>query len=113
MLALGVDGDGNVDVLQGSIGVTEGNDGTVGVTGFLDGLMVSEGVRDDKNTGLEVGGLLLVSKSTRDPVASDGLSSSELLELEDGTLSEGAGGNDSDVCERGNESYWILRQVDV
>lgn len=52
MLGLVVGGDGNVDELQGSVGVAEGNDGDVDESRLSDGLVVDSGVGDDDDPGL-------------------------------------------------------------
>jgi len=92
-----VAGDGDVDVLEGSVGVAEGDDGDVNLGGFSDGLVVSAGVGDDEEAGLLELGLDLVGEGTGDEAASRELSSGVLGELEDGALTEEADGAGDDV----------------
>mmetsp|Transcript_11386 Transcript_11386/g.16870 ORF Transcript_11386/g.16870 Transcript_11386/m.16870 type:complete len:267 (-) Transcript_11386:9-809(-) len=85
LLALVVAGDGNVDMLQGGVSVTQGNDRDVGVGSLLHGLAVHAGVSDDEQTRLQVLGGDLIGQGTRHPAASQCLNSSVLGELEHGT----------------------------
>ena len=89
--------NGDVDVLERSVGVTEGDDGDVDLGGFGDGLMVSTGVSDDEDAGLHELGLDLVGEGTGDEAAGGELGADVLGELEDGALTEEADGAAHDV----------------
>jgi hypothetical protein len=60
-------------------------------------LVVSPWVSEDQQAGLTEGGLELVSEGTRGVPASNGVSTSILRELEDGTLAIGTGRLDDNV----------------
>lgn len=92
-----VAGDGDVDVLEGRVGVAEGDDGDVDLGGFGDGLVVGAGVGDDEEAGLEELGLDLVREGTGDEAAGGELGAGVLGELEDGALAEEADGAGHDV----------------
>lgn len=92
-----VAGDGDVDVLEGGVGVAEGDDGDVDLGGFSNGLVVGAGVGDDEEAGLEELGLDLVGEGTGDEAAGGELGAAVLGELEDGALAEEADGAGHDV----------------
>ena len=92
-----VAGDGDVDVLEGGVGVAEGDDGDVDLGGFGDGLVISAGVGDDEEAGLLELGLDLVGEGTGDEAASGELGAGVVGELEDGALTEEADGAGDDV----------------
>jgi hypothetical protein len=96
-LALVVGGDGNVNVLEGGVGVAEGDDGDVDVGGLADGLRVGAGVGDDQEAGLAE--LLgdLVGEGTGGEASGDGLGAGVVGELEDSAHAVGAGGDGNDV----------------
>lgn len=52
MLGLVVGGDGNIDVVEGRVGITEGDNGDVDVGSLSDSLVINSGVGDDDQTGL-------------------------------------------------------------
>lgn len=92
-----VAGDREVDVLQGRVGVGEGNDGDVGVGSLLDGLGVDSGVGDDDQAGLSELLRDLVGEGTRGEAASNALRTGVVRVLEHGALAVGSGGDHHDV----------------
>lgn len=92
-----VGGDGNVDKLGGSVSVTEGNDRDVDVGSLSDSLVVNPGVSDDDHSGLLERSGDVVSEGTGGESASDSLGTGEGAVLEDGTVTVGSGGDDTDV----------------
>jgi len=89
-LSLVVGRDGAINVLEGTVGVAERNNGDVHIAGLPNSLGVGAGVGDDQKAGLTE--LLgdLVGEGTGGEASSDGLGASVLGELKDGTLSVGA-----------------------
>lgn len=90
-----VAGDHNVDVVERSIGVAEGDAGDVDVAGLNDGLLVALGVGDDEESGLLelLGGL--IGEGSWDPPGRGGSSGASVLaELVDCTLSLSLGADD-------------------
>jgi hypothetical protein len=97
MTGLVVGGDGDIDKLQGSIGIAEGDNGDVDVGSFTDGLVVNTGVGDDDETGLLERAGDVVGEGTGGETACDGLSTDVGGEFEDGTVTVGTSGNDTDI----------------
>ena len=96
-LTLVVGGDGNVDVLEGRVGIAEGDDGDIDVGRLADGLGVGAGVGDDQEAGLTE--LLgdLVGEGTGGEASGDGLGAGVVGELKDSAHAVGAGGDGDDV----------------
>jgi len=92
-----VTGDGNVDELQGSIGVTEGDDRDVDVGSLPDGLVVDTRVGDDDDPGLLERSGDVVGERTRGESSSNGLSTGEPSVLQDSSVTVGTSGDDTDV----------------
>lgn len=92
-----VGGDGNIDELEGSVGVTEGNDGDVDVGGLSDSLVVDTGVGDNDHSGLLEGSGDVVGEVTGGESAGDGLGTGESGELEDSSVSVRSGRDDGNV----------------
>lgn len=92
-----VDGNRDVDELQGSVGVAEGNDGNVDVGRLADRLVVNAGIGDDDEPGLLEGAGDVVGEGTRSETTSNRLRASVRGELEDRTVSVRAGRNYTDV----------------
>lgn len=89
--------DGNVDELSGRIGVAEGNDGDVDVGSLLDGLGIGARVGDNDQAGLLEGSGDVVGERTGSETTSNGLGTGVRGELEDGTLTVGTSGDDTNV----------------
>ncbi len=92
-----VDGDSNVNELEGRVGVAERNDGDVDVGRLTDGLVVDAGVRDDDQAGLLERAGDVVREATGGEASSDRLCASVCGELEDCTVAVGTSGDDTDV----------------
>lgn len=92
-----VGGDGHIDVLGWGVGVAEGDDGDVDVRSLLDGLGVGAWVGDDDQAGLLEGTGDVVGEVTGGETTGDWGGTGVGGELEDGTLSVRAGGDDGDV----------------
>lgn len=97
MAGLVVGGDSDIDKLQRSIGITEGDDWDVDVGSFTNSLVVNTGVGDDDETGLLERAGDVVGEGTGGEAACDGLSTDVGSEFEDGTVTVGTSGNDTDV----------------
>lgn len=89
--------DGNVDVLGGRVGVAKANDGDVDVGSLLDSLGVGAGVGDNNQAGLLERSGDVVGEGTGGESSSDGNGASVGGELQDGTLTIGTGGDDTDI----------------
>ena len=102
-----VDGDGNVNELQGSVGVAEGDDRDVDVGRLADGLVINARVRDNDETGLLERAGDVVCKVTGGETTSNGLRAGVRSEFQNGTVAVWAGGDDTDivrVLDRGNDT---------
>jgi hypothetical protein len=102
-----VGGDGNIDVLGGRVGVTEGNDGDVDVAGLLDSLGIGAGVRDDNQAGLLEGTGDVVGERTGGETTGNGLGTGVSGELQDSALTVGTSGDNADVgrvVDRGDDA---------
>lgn len=97
MLGLVVGGDGNVNELQGSVGVAEGDDGDVDEGRLADGLVVDTGVGDDDEAGLLERAGDVVGEVSGGEATGDGLGTGGGRELEDSAVSVRAGRDDADV----------------
>ena len=92
-----VDGDRDVDELEGSIGVAECDHGDVDVGRLTDGLVVDAGVGNNDETGLLERAGDVVGEATGRETASNRLRASVCGELEDRTVAVRAGGDDTDI----------------
>jgi hypothetical protein len=118
-----VGGDGNVDVLGRRVTVAEGllnvspvfyqlpptyrcayDDGDVDVGGLLDGLGVGARVGDDDEAGLTERLGDVVGEVTGGEATGDSDGTGVRGELEDGALSVGTGGDDTDYSLRQRDS---------
>ena len=97
MTTLVVGGDGNIDELGGGVSVAESDDGNVDIGSLLDSLGVGAGVGDDDQTGLLERSGDVVGEGTGGEATGNGDGTSVGGELEDGTLTIGTGGDDTDV----------------
>jgi hypothetical protein len=97
VLALVVGWDGNVNILEGSVRVAEGDDGDVDVAGLADGLVVDARVRNDDEPGLLERARDVVGEAARGEPASNRLCARVGGVLEDGSVTVGAGRDDADV----------------
>ena len=97
MTRLVVRGDGDVDELEGRVGVAEGDDGDVDVCGLADGLRVGAGVGDDDQSGLLETPSDVVREVTGGETTCDGLRTGVGGEFEDGALTVGTSGDDADI----------------
>lgn len=97
MLGLVVGRDGNVNELEGSIGVTESNDGDVDKGSLSDSLVVNSGVSDNDDSGLLERSGDVVGEGTRGESASDGVGTSEAGVLEDSSVTVRSGRDDTDI----------------
>jgi len=96
-LTLVVHRDGNINVLQRRVGVTQSDDGDVHVAGLLDGLGIGTGIGDDQQTGLsEVSGDI-IGQGTGGPATGARLGADVLRALQDGTGTIGSLRADQDV----------------
>jgi hypothetical protein len=105
MATLVVCRNSHIDELGWRIGVAESDDGNVDIGGFLDGLCVGPWVGNDDETGFLEGASDIVGEVTRRETTCDGDGPSVCGELEDGALTVGAGGDDTDVG-------WIVNSGD-
>mmetsp|Transcript_3734 Transcript_3734/g.9711 ORF Transcript_3734/g.9711 Transcript_3734/m.9711 type:complete len:316 (+) Transcript_3734:322-1269(+) len=105
VLSLVVRWDGDVDVLQGRVGVAESNGGQVAVRRLAAWLGVGPWVGQDKKSGLLVLVGDLVGEGSWGVSSWEGLGASVLGELQDGALSVGSSGQDGDVL-------WVLDGAD-
>jgi hypothetical protein len=97
VLRLVVGGDGNIDVVEGRVGIADGDNGDVDVRSLTDGLVVDTGVGDDDQTGLLERLGDVVGEVTGSETSSDGLSSSVGSELEDGTVTVRTSRDDANI----------------
>lgn len=107
MLRLVVGRDGNVDVVEGRVGVADGNDRDVDVRRLTDGLVVDARVGDDNQARLLERAGDVVGEVARGEAAGDGLRASVGRKLEDGTVAVRAGRDDADVVrvlDRGDDT---------
>lgn len=113
MLGLVVAGNGDINVVNGAVEVSESDDGDVDVAGLTNGLVVSTGVSDDDETGLlEVLGKL-VSEDTGGETTSERSGTSVGSELENSTLTVGTGAHSNNVGRVGHSSNNASGQVDL
>ena len=107
MARLVVCGDGNVDELEGRVGVAEGDDGDVDVGRLTDSLVVDAGVgHDDETRLLERAGDVVRERTGRE-AARDRLRTRVRGVLEHGTVPERPRGDDTDVVrvlDRGDDA---------
>jgi hypothetical protein len=89
--------DGNIDKLEGSVSVAEGNDGDVDVSGLSDSLVVDTGVSDNDHSGLLERSSNVVGEVTGGESAGNGLSTSETGKLEHGSVTVRSGRDDGNV----------------
>lgn len=92
-----VGGDGNIDKLERSVGVTESNDGNVDVGSLSDSLVVDSGVGDNNHSGLLERSSNVVGEVTGGESTSNGLSTSESGKLEDGSVTVRSSRDDGNV----------------
>lgn len=107
VLRLVVGRDGNVDVVEGRVGVADGDDGDVDVRRLADGLVVDARVGDDNQARLLERAGDVVGEVARGEAAGDGLRASVGRKLEDGTVTVRAGRDDADVVrvlDRGDDT---------
>lgn len=128
MTALVVGGDGNVDVLGGGIAVAKSlaqsvfcplshtprttyDDGDVDVGGLLDSLGIGTRVGDDDQAGLLERAGDVVGEVTGGEATGNGDGTGVGGELQDGTLSVGAGRDDTDcsVCQPKLKSHNLAK----
>lgn len=104
MLRLVVAGNGNINVLRRRVSVGKGNDGNVDVRSLLDGLGVRSRVGDDDEARLLERAGDVVGEVTRGEAASNSSSAGVVGELQDGTLTVGAGRDGNDISGLGDGS---------
>ena len=92
-----VDGDRDIDELEGRVSVAERDDGDVDVGSLSDGLVVNTGVGNDNKTGLLERPGDVVGEATGGETTSDGLSTGVGGVLEDGTVTVGTSRDDTDI----------------
>ena len=97
VLGLVVGRDGNIDELEGSIGVAEGDDGDVDVRGLTDGLVVDARVGDDDQAGLLERAGDVVGEGTGSETAGNGLRTGVGSKFQDGTVTVGACRDDTNI----------------
>ena len=97
MLGLVVAGNGNINILHRRVAVAESDGGDVTIGSLLQSLRIRAGVTDNQKTRLDELGLDLIGECTGGEATRDGADTSEVLELQDGTLSPLASRDDSDV----------------
>ena len=86
MSALVVGWDGNINVVERGVGITEGDAGNVHVCGFLHGSGVGSWVTDDDESWLQELLGVLVGKSTWSPLSTEVVGFGVSGELENGSL---------------------------
>lgn len=82
MLGLVVGWDRDIDVSEWGVGIAEGDDGAVYVTGLLDWLVIGQGVGYDDQTWLTESTGDVIGKGTRGKSPGDGLSTGQVSKLE-------------------------------
>jgi len=92
-----VGGDGDVDELEGSVGVTEGDDGDVDVSGLSDSLVVNSGVSDDDDSGFLERSSDVVGEVTGGESTGDSVSTSETSVLQDSSVSIRSSRDDTNI----------------
>jgi len=92
-----VGGDGDINPVEGRVGVGKSNHGDVHVGGLNQALVVETGVANDDETGLEELLGVVIGKGTGNPLSTEVLSTGSGGELEDGTLGVLSGGHNKDV----------------
>ena len=97
MTTLVVGGDGNIDILGGGVGISQGNDGDVDVGSLLDSLGVGARIGDDDEARLLEGTGNIIGERTGGETSGDGRGTGMSGELKDSTLTEGTGGDDADI----------------
>jgi len=97
VLRLVVARNGDIDVLERRIAVAESDRGDVYVRRFLEGLVISSGVRENQQSGFQESGLDLIGKCTGGVSSSQRGSSSEVSEFQNGSLSIRSSRNDANV----------------
>jgi len=97
VLALVVGGNGNIDELQGSVGIAKSDNGDVDVGSLPDSLVVNAGVGDDNETGLLERTSDVIGEGTGGEAAGDSLSTGVGGELEDSTVTVGTGRDHANV----------------
>jgi len=97
VLRLVVGGDSDIDVVQGRVGVADGDNGDVDVRSLSNGLVVDTGVGDDDQTGLLERLGDVIGEVTGSESSSDSLSTSVGSELEDGTVTVRTSRDDANI----------------
>lgn len=97
MLRLVVGGDSDIDVVQGGVGVADGDNGDVNVGSLTNGLVIDSGVGDDDQTGLLERLGDVIGEVTGSESSSDGLGTSVGSELEDGTVTVRTSRDDANI----------------
>lgn len=97
-----VAGDGNVDKLNGRVGVAQSNDGDVDVRGLLDGLVVGSGIGDNQKSGLLERSGDVVGERSGGESAGNGGGATVVGKLEHGSLSVGSGRDGDDISGVGD-----------
>lgn len=97
VLGLVVCRDGNINEFEGSICVTESNDGYVDIGRLTDGLVIHTGVGNNDKTRLLKRTSDVVSERTGGETTSDCLSTGVSGEFQDGTVTVRTSRNDTDI----------------
>jgi len=97
VLRLVVGGDSDIDVVQGGVGVADGDNGDVNVGSLTNGLVIDSGVGDDDQTGLLERLGDVIGEVTGSESSSDGLGTSVGSELEDGTVTVRTSRDDANI----------------
>jgi len=106
VLTLVVARNGNIDITERAISVSEGNDGDVTIRGFSQGLVILDGVSDDQQARLLVLSLDVVGEGTGGEATGNWGSLGVRSELKDGTLGEGGGTRGLDGAD--SNVSWVL-----
>jgi hypothetical protein len=89
--------DGNIDKLEGRVGVAESDDRDAHIRGLLDSLRVDSRIGDDQNSGFSVLSGDLVGEGTGGESSSEGLGSDVVGELKHSSLAVRSGRDGADI----------------
>jgi len=89
--------DGDVNPVEGGVGIAKGNDGDVHVGGFSEALVVKSGVEDNDKSGFLELLSVLIGKGTGNPLSTEVFSIGVGGKLQDSSLGVWSGRDDEDI----------------